>query len=49
MMISVSAPRGPDTVMRVVTSGQMLERLRHSDDVIAFILRITLMRYRYGR
>jgi CRP-like cAMP-binding protein len=36
-----------DTVMRVVTSGQILDRLRHSDDVIAFILRITLMRYRH--
>jgi hypothetical protein len=35
-----------DTVMRVVTSGQILDRLQHSDDVIAFILRITLMRYR---
>jgi EAL domain-containing protein (putative c-di-GMP-specific phosphodiesterase class I) len=35
-----------DTVVRVVTSGQILDRLRHSDDVIAFILRITLMRYR---
>jgi diguanylate cyclase len=35
-----------DTAVRVVTSGQILDRLRHSDDVIAFILRITLMRYR---
>ena len=35
-----------DTVVRVVTSGQILDRLQHSDDVIAFILRNTLMRYR---
>ena len=36
-----------DTAVRVVTSGQILDRLRHSDDVVAFILRITLMRYRH--
>jgi EAL domain-containing protein (putative c-di-GMP-specific phosphodiesterase class I)/CRP-like cAMP-binding protein len=36
-----------DTVMRVITSNQILDRLHHSDEVIAFILRITLMRYRH--
>jgi hypothetical protein len=33
--------------MRVITSNQILDRLHHSDEVIAFILRITLMRYRH--
>ena len=33
--------------MRVITSNQILDRLRHSDEVIAYILRITLMRYRH--
>ena len=33
--------------MRVITANQILDRLHHSDEVIAFILRITLMRYRH--
>jgi EAL domain-containing protein (putative c-di-GMP-specific phosphodiesterase class I) len=36
-----------NTVMRVISSNQILDRLGHSDKVIAFILRITLMRYRH--
>ena len=42
-----SARAVSDTVMRVITSNQILDRLHHSDEVIAFILRITLMRYRH--
>jgi len=42
-----SARAVSDTVMRVITSNQILDRLHHSDKVIAFILRITLMRYRH--
>ena len=42
-----SARAVSDTVMRVITSSQILDRLHHSDEVIAFILRITLMRYRH--
>ena len=36
-----------NTVMRVISSNQIMDRLGHSDKVIAFILRITLMRYRH--
>jgi CRP-like cAMP-binding protein len=35
-----------DTVTRVITSSQIFDCLGHSDEVIAFILRIALMRYR---
>ncbi len=42
-----SARAVSDTVMRVITANQILDRLHHSDKVIAFILRITLMRYRH--
>ncbi len=35
-----------DTVTRVFTSGQLQARLRGGDEIIAFILRITLLRYR---
>ena len=41
-----SARAVSDTVMRVITANQILDRLHHADQVIAFILRITLMRYR---
>ena len=41
-----SARAVSDTVMRVITANQILDRLHHADEVIAFILRITLMRYR---
>ena len=41
-----SARTVSDTVMRVITANQILDRLHHADQVIAFILRITLMRYR---
>jgi EAL domain-containing protein (putative c-di-GMP-specific phosphodiesterase class I) len=41
-----SARAVSDTAMRVITSNQILDRLHHADEVIAFILRITLMRYR---
>ena len=42
-----SARAVSDTVMRVITANQILDRLHHADQVIAFILRITLMRYRH--
>ncbi len=35
-----------DTITRIVTSGQIVNRLRDSDDIVAFMLRITLLRYR---
>ena len=41
-----SARAVSDTVMRVITANQILDRLHHADQVIAFILRIPLMRYR---
>ena len=36
-----------DTVARVITGSQILDRLHGSDDIVAFVLRITLMRYRH--
>ncbi len=42
-----SARAVSDTQVRVITSGQILDRLRGSDEIVAFILRITLMRYRH--
>ena len=36
-----------DTLARVVTGSQLLDRLHGSDDIVAFVLRITLMRYRH--
>jgi EAL domain-containing protein (putative c-di-GMP-specific phosphodiesterase class I)/CRP-like cAMP-binding protein len=36
-----------DTQTRIVTSSQILDRLQDSDDIVAFVLRITLIRYRH--
>jgi len=41
-----SARASKDTVVRIITSSQILNRLRQSDEIVAFILRITLARYR---
>jgi diguanylate cyclase len=42
-----SARAVTDTLTRVITASQILDRLHGSDDIIAFVLRITLMRYRH--
>jgi EAL domain-containing protein (putative c-di-GMP-specific phosphodiesterase class I) len=36
-----------DTLTRVITASQILDRLHGSDDIVVFVLRITLMRYRH--
>ncbi|HKF59855.1 MAG TPA: EAL domain-containing protein, partial [Dongiaceae bacterium] len=36
-----------DTLTRVITANQILDRLHGSADIVAFVLRITLMRYRH--
>jgi EAL domain-containing protein (putative c-di-GMP-specific phosphodiesterase class I) len=41
-----TARASADTVVRIITSSQILNRLRQSDEIVAFILRITLARYR---
>jgi EAL domain-containing protein (putative c-di-GMP-specific phosphodiesterase class I)/CRP-like cAMP-binding protein len=42
-----SARAVTDTLTRVITASQILDRLHGSDDIVAFVLRITLMRYRH--
>jgi EAL domain-containing protein (putative c-di-GMP-specific phosphodiesterase class I) len=41
-----TARASSDTVVRIITSSQILNRLRQSDEIVAFILKITLARYR---
>ena len=41
-----TARASTDTVVRIITSSQILNRLRQSDEIVAFILKITLARYR---
>jgi len=41
-----TARASADTVVRIITSNQILNRLSQSDEIVAFILRITLARYR---
>lgn len=42
-----SARAVKDTLARVITASQILDRLHGSNDIVAFVLRITLMRYRH--
>jgi diguanylate cyclase len=41
-----TARASADTVVRIITSSQILNRLKQSDQIVAFILRIMLARYR---
>ncbi len=42
-----SARAVTDTVTRVIAADQILDRLRDSDDIVAYVMRVTLMRYRH--